>query len=299
MSAADDVLEANRRVYAALDRMLVDRGLGGEALFLNWGYASDADACADSTSVRPPAGVPQARQWRLVLEALAGRTAIDGADVLDVGCGRGGALTVLARHYAPRSLSGLDLSAANIEHCRRLAMFEQVKLQVGDACRLPHRPRSFDVVLNVESASGYPDFQRFIRHVHRVLRPDGVFVYADLIPAGCLGELDDVLAASGFVVTYDRDVTSNVLAARRADAAVETAFFQDVGGASSELSAFLDHYRAGPGSGLHRAMTRGDVRYCIVHARRSGHARDQPVVAPCLDARPATLRRLGEETAAP
>lgn len=39
---------------------------------------------------------------------------------------------------------------------------------------------SFDAVINVEAAHGYPDFPRFLAEVAPVLRPGGRFLYADM-----------------------------------------------------------------------------------------------------------------------
>lgn len=289
MSGPHALQDANRHVYAALDRLFAERGLGDRALFLNWGYAPGLAGWRDQAERPVPSGVPQQLQWRLVLEALAG-VPIDGRDVLDIGCGRGGALDVITRQFAPRTLAGLDLSPANIAHCRRLHDRAPVRLQVGDACNLPYRDRSVDVLLTIESGSGYPDFTAFVRHVARVLRPGGVFVYVDLVPADSGGELHRLLAAMGLVVTLDRDVTANVLAARRENEHTEASLFG--GGAdNSELASFLKAYRAGPGSGLFQAMEAGRIGYRIVHARRDGPMAAIPAT-PGLDARHAHLEAL-------
>ena len=49
----------------------------------------------------------------------------------------------------------------------------------GNAEDLPFGDESFDAVINVESAHGYPRFARFPGEAARVLRPGGHFLYAD------------------------------------------------------------------------------------------------------------------------
>ena len=49
----------------------------------------------------------------------------------------------------------------------------------GSALDLPFPDASFDVVLNVEASNDYGDRRRFFREVARVLKPDGIFLYAD------------------------------------------------------------------------------------------------------------------------
>ena len=41
---------------------------------------------------------------------------------------------------------------------------------------------SIDIVLNIESGFFYPNFERFLRQVHTVIKDDGVFLYEDHIP---------------------------------------------------------------------------------------------------------------------
>jgi ubiquinone/menaquinone biosynthesis C-methylase UbiE len=53
---------------------------------------------------------------------------------------------------------------------------------VGDAQNLTHIPSdSVDVLLNIESAFHYPDKPAFLKEVHRVLKPGGQFLIADLL----------------------------------------------------------------------------------------------------------------------
>jgi SAM-dependent methyltransferase len=101
-------------------------------------------------------------------------------EVLEVGCGRGGGASFIARTRHPRSMVGLDISSASIALAR--ADFERPGLRFleGDAEALPFEDRSFDTVVNIESAHCYPNVPRFLKEVHRVLRPGGLFLLADV-----------------------------------------------------------------------------------------------------------------------
>ncbi|WP_149536559.1 class I SAM-dependent methyltransferase [Siccirubricoccus phaeus] len=292
MPAAEERLRRNARIYAELDRALAARGMAGQALFLNWGYAAAPEE--SEAALEPPPHVPQRAQWRLVLEALGGLDP-SGQEVLDVGCGRGGALVVLARLFRCRSLAGLDIGAANIAHCRALPELAGARFQQGDACRLPYGDGSFDLVLNIESSCAYPDFPGFLRHVHRVLRPGGHFVFVDLVPAAAREALHALLAARGFEMLRARDVTAAVLRARAAAAAAEDAVFAGIAAAAPETAGFLDTYRAGPETPLHRAMRQGAVRYVIHHLRRGEAAAEETL--PAMPDRGALLQALLRELA--
>jgi ubiquinone/menaquinone biosynthesis C-methylase UbiE len=45
----------------------------------------------------------------------------------------------------------------------------------GDAQNMPFPDQSLDAVVNVEASHIYPDFERFVDEVARLLRPGGTF----------------------------------------------------------------------------------------------------------------------------
>ncbi len=53
---------------------------------------------------------------------------------------------------------------------------------VGDALNLPFDVSTFDIIINVEASHCYPDQARFFSEVSRILKKDGVFLYADFRP---------------------------------------------------------------------------------------------------------------------
>ena len=101
--------------------------------------------------------------------------------VLDIGCGRGGACSHFARYYGPRKVCGLDYCAGNIAFCKSGHMLPNVAFATGDAHNLPFADRTFDIVTNMESSHNYQDLKSFFNEVRRVLKPGGIFCYADLL----------------------------------------------------------------------------------------------------------------------
>ena len=131
--------------------------------------------------------------------------------VLDVGCGRGGTISVLDTFFQPSALVGIDLSSRAIAFCHRNHLTRRTFYLEGDAEHIPFTAATFDVVTNVESSHNYPDIGSFYREVHRVLKPDGYFLYTDLIRRSVLNRNLALLADLGFRLELDRDITNNVL----------------------------------------------------------------------------------------
>ena len=106
-------------------------------------------------------------------------------EILEIGCGNGvQALYINAIHH-PLKITGIDLSKANIEIAnseRERADIDNVRFLVDNAQNLTQIPSdSVDVLLNIESAFHYPDKSAFLKEAHRVLKPGGQFLIADLL----------------------------------------------------------------------------------------------------------------------
>ncbi|MBI2833835.1 MAG: class I SAM-dependent methyltransferase [Acidobacteria bacterium] len=94
----------------------------------------------------------------------------DGARLLDVGCGTGRYLRLLAgRGYR---VAGIDGSAEMLAHASRAC--PEADLHHADADQLPFADRSFDFVLCIEVLRYLPSPEAAIREMARVLRPGGV-----------------------------------------------------------------------------------------------------------------------------
>ena len=78
---------------------------------------------------------------------------------------------------------GLDVCPANIAYCSSKTRLPEASYLVADAENIPFANESFDVVLNMESAHAYPNRAKFYAEVYRILRPGGIFLYTELMPA--------------------------------------------------------------------------------------------------------------------
>jgi SAM-dependent methyltransferase len=203
---------------------------------------------------------------------VAGAIDLSGKELLEVGCGRGGGTAFVFEHHRPKAMTGLDLAPTAIAHCQVVHGRPGLVFVTGDAEELPFPDTSFDAVLNVESSHCYPDMRRFLSEVHRVLRPGGILLFADLRHADLAGRRDEILvpqedvaqlreqfAAAGFTVLEEEDITANVNQALLLDSARRRALVERK--APKAIHAHLLDFAAVEGSGLQRAFANREIRY--------------------------------------
>lgn len=63
---------------------------------------------------------------------------------LDVGCGNGAFMAMLAERRAPAGLDGADPSAAQLAYARQLPGLAAARFEQGDAMALPYADDAFD-----------------------------------------------------------------------------------------------------------------------------------------------------------
>ncbi|MFT3968237.1 MAG: methyltransferase domain-containing protein [Sphingobium sp.] len=98
-----------------------------------------------------------------------------GASVLELGCGTGRNLALVARRYPHARLFGIDISAQMLKNARRNA--PGATLRVGDATRLDSAgvlgERQFDHVFMSYTLSMIPDWRGALDQGARLLAPGG------------------------------------------------------------------------------------------------------------------------------
>jgi ubiquinone/menaquinone biosynthesis C-methylase UbiE len=99
-----------------------------------------------------------------------------GSRLLDLSCGLGYFLKAARDYDASLKVEGLDHSAYAVRHAR--ALVPQAKVRVGDAMKQPYPANSFDLVTCIGSLEHYPDPEKGLAEIHRVLKPGGkAFIY--------------------------------------------------------------------------------------------------------------------------
>lgn len=108
-----------------------------------------------------------------------------GIDVLDVGCGRGRALNLLAQTYPNSRFTGYDLSGEAIAYARSEAArlgnsnvrFEARDLSDFDTQAEPSR---YDFITTFDAVHDQARPLSVLKGIHRALKPDGVYLMQDI-----------------------------------------------------------------------------------------------------------------------
>ena len=139
---------------------------------------------------------------------------LEGQDVLEVGSGRGGGASWIAKTHFPARLTGVDFSSEAVGLCKRwYADQTNLNFVEGNAQDLPFADESFDVVYNVESSHCYGDMAAFVEQANRVLRSGGIFCWTDLRDDETMTTLPLLFESKGFEIMESTDVVQEVIKA--------------------------------------------------------------------------------------
>jgi len=162
--------------------------------------------------------------YRVALEEIAKWHAEhpDPFRVLDIGCGTGELALTLARSDWPVEVIGLDYAPAMTQQAyakaQRAGLGHKAMFLTGDSEFLPFAEASFDFVTCANSFHHYPNQERVVSLVYKLLKPGGSFVLID-------GFRDN---AMGFVV-FDVIIPKVEGKVYHAPASVIDGYFRDAG----------------------------------------------------------------------
>lgn len=115
---------------------------------------------------------------------LAGRLE-QGIRVLDVGCGRGRALNMLAEAFPGSTFVGYELSREAVEYARaeaRRTGHANAEFHVRDVTDFDRTadPAAFDLVFTFDAIHDQADPMAVLRGIRRTVKPDGVYICQDI-----------------------------------------------------------------------------------------------------------------------
>lgn len=238
-----------KQVYNVMSRSWRD----DDWRFMNYGYIPESNADF------PLADRDEADRAFIGLyhQAVDGLN-LKGKRVLEVGSGRGGGSSYLARTYEADEVVGADYSGETVKIARTLNTdVSNLTFEVGDAENLPFPDASFDVVVNIESSHCYANVPAFISEVARVLKPGGTFTWADLRTRTMMEKLDDDLAHQDLKLIHQSELTPGVVRALdamhdRKESRIQKSWF---------FKRFMAEFSAQKGSTIYRGLNNGGGRY--------------------------------------
>jgi len=136
---------------------------------------------------------------------------LNNKQVLEVGSGRGGGASWIAKSKSPSSLIGVDFSKEAVTLCNDWYEQENLNFIEGNAQDLPFDADSFDIVYNVESSHCYGDINKFVSEVFRVLRKDGYFCWTDFRDEETMKKTEEIFQNVGFSVASKKEITEEVV----------------------------------------------------------------------------------------
>lgn len=226
--------------------------------FMNYGFV-DPDPRA-----QPPTLLSTDEKDRYCIQLynhVVGAVDLQGLDVLEVGCGRGGGCSYISRYLQPRSVVGIDISERAIALCRRHHPHPGLSFRQGDAESLPFPDAAFDVVVNVESSHCYGSMPRFLSEVRRVLHPNGYFLFADRRFSYEVAWLREDLRASAMQVIKEETITQGVVAALDRDSDRKRALIRQKAPRLWLFRGWFEQFAGLKGSRPYRDLVSGRKEY--------------------------------------
>ena len=177
-----------------------------EFRFMNYGYIDSEIPELDSSD----------EAYRLFIQLYHMNirdVSLENKEVLEVGSGRGGGASWVAKTMKPSSLIGLDFSREAVSLCNKWYEQENLDFREGNAQDLPFQKNSFDVVYNVESSHCYGDMSKFASEVFRVLKKGGNFCWTDFRDEETMKKTEKIFTNSGFLIVSKKEITQEVIQA--------------------------------------------------------------------------------------
>jgi ubiquinone/menaquinone biosynthesis C-methylase UbiE len=276
-------------VYRAVGRVPAEHGPPYELTFNTWGYAWPDDWGPCPTTADDPQRFGRNAYTGLFASApVKDYVATRGGDVhvIELGCGAGAGAHHVCTHVLQKcTYEAVDMQRAAIETCNRKFVPElggRLVATHADCTNMSTANGVADLVAVCEThvaemrGQVTPEDQAFFRTAQRVLKPSGLLVWGNAIPAATWQPCFEFLESIGLKRLEAHDVTDYAVRARdgdkpRVDAYVEhclrrfRAFRMPLFGRKRRLqaSAAMKNFFRNPGTQMYENMKNGTDSYRV------------------------------------
>ena len=98
-------------------------------------------------------------------------------DILEIACGTGRVTNHLVKSVKHDTITASDLNPDMIDVAREMVKDKSIKWMQADAMALPFTDRSFDLVILQFGLMFFPDKQKGLNEMYRVLKPGGKIIF--------------------------------------------------------------------------------------------------------------------------
>jgi len=221
--------------------------------FMNYGYVDDF----------PVSLLEEDEQDRLFIqlyEMNVRDSSLKGKQVLEIGSGRGGGASWIAKTYSPEKLVAVDYSGEAVKLCSNwYSNQDNLEFLEGNAEILPFNDESFHIVYNVESSHCYGDIPAFLREAFRVLIAGGKLCWTDMRDQSTMDKMEAQFIQAGFVIESCRDVTGNVIDALNLIEQDRKRMIHQ--SAPKSLRKSFETFGGVPGTPIYESLKSGRIKY--------------------------------------
>lgn len=254
-----------RALWKIMYQAMAGRFQLDEWTFMNYGYA---DIDEGKLSLPLDTADETDRYGIQLYHAVAGAVDHRGCDVLEIGSGRGGGTSYIARYLGPKTVTGVDFSEKAVRLSqKRHGAVTGLSFKQGDAENLPFPEASFDAVVNVESSHCYGSMDKFLSEVARVLRPGGRFCWTDMLQPHEVQTNRDQFQRAGLTIVEEENITPNVILALDRAYAKRRAMIH--GHVPRMFRGYMEDFAGAPGTRVYDSFVSGEVGYwrCVATKR--------------------------------
>ena len=131
----------------------------------------------------------------------------ENQNYLEVGCGNGHTCKYLARKYH-LNVTGTDVDPEMVQFAKEnIDDIPRIRFLEMDATKMPFQDNDFDIVLSFGVMHHIPNWLEAVKEIKRVLKPEGYFIYFDVIFPNWLARIGKLFKHS-YGITTIHDLSS-------------------------------------------------------------------------------------------